>query len=153
MEKVRTPSIHEIPQRVLDRVWDNVTILGPDDCWPWKLSLGSHGYGQSSWGIEGGRSAGTTAHRVVWIAANGPIPDYMTVDHSCHNRPCCNPKHLRLKTNVDNARDNMQGMKTHCPRNHKYNEENTYVDPRGHRRCRPCMKITAEERIERKVAA
>ena len=138
--KVVTPSIYEVPQRVLD----NVTILEPDDCWLWKLSLGSHGYGQCGWGVDG-HTAGTTAHRVVWIATYGPIPEHMTVDHSCHNSPCCNPKHLRLKTNVDNATDNGQITKTECPRGHSYEGDNLYIDPDGGRRCRACAKITKQE--------
>ena len=31
-------------------------------------------------------------------------------------------------------------MKTHCPQNHPYDEENTYVDRRGARHCRTCRR-------------
>ena len=64
----------------------------------------------------------------------------MTVDHKCHNRVCCNPSHLRLLTNVENATDNLQGRKTHCPHGHPYWGENLYVSPRGDRRCRTCAR-------------
>lgn len=128
-----------MPQRVIDRIWDQVDIQGWLDCWPWKLSTGSHGYGQVGWsGPEG--HGGTTAHRVAWMAAIGPIPDGMTVDHECRRSTCCNPLHLRLLPNVDNATDNGHGRKTECPAGHAYTEVNTYVDPRGHRRCRACAR-------------
>lgn len=112
-----------------------------DACWPWLLSTGSHGYGQ---GWDG--QTVVLAHRLVWTFAFGEIPDDLTVDHRCHHRSCCNPFHLRLKTNVDNARDNGMATRTHCPLLHAYDEGNTYVDPEGHRRCRACARINARRR-------
>jgi hypothetical protein len=100
------PSKHQVPQRVIDSIWDRIDIRHGNECWPWKLSRGSHGYGQMGWGISGGRNAGTTTHRIAWIATWGPIPAGMVIDHRCRNRPCCNPLHLRLLTNVENAADN-----------------------------------------------
>lgn len=118
--------------------WADVDVcaLEPRACWPWRKSLGSHGYGQT-WD-------GTTvrlAHRVAWTLYHmEQIPDGMTIDHICRNRRCCRPKHMRLLTNVENATDNGQGRKTHCPALHPYDEANTYVDPKGHRRCRACAR-------------
>lgn len=106
MDKTTPPSIHPVPRRVIDRIFDRVEVKGSGECWPWKLSLGSHGYSQASWSIGGGRNAVTTAHRVAWMAAMGPIPEGLTIDHLCRNHPCCNPAHLRLLSNVENARDN-----------------------------------------------
>jgi hypothetical protein len=146
MDKCAPPSTQEVPQRVIDRVFDRVNIGLEDDCWPWKLSIGNHGYGQIGWRTGDGGNAGTTAHRVVWMSVNGYIPKGMTVDHICKNRPCCNPNHLRLLSNVDNAIDNGQGRKTHCPRGHEYQGSNLYIDPDGARRCRACAKITANKR-------
>lgn len=134
------PSVHDVPERVLARFWSNVTIGTDDCCWPWKLSIGSHGYGQVGWWDNTlRRSAMTTAHRVAWLASVGPIPEGMTVDHLCHQRRCCNPAHLRLLSNVENARDNSQGRKMSCPAGHTYDLGNTYVNPRGHRFCRQCV--------------
>ena len=139
MEKSRTPSIHKIPERVIVGIWDRVDVRDWLECWPWKLSIGSHGYGQVGWGLEDGRATMTTAHRVAWIAVNGPIPEGMTVDHVwCRNRSCCNPLHLRLLENVENARDNGQQGKSHCPRGHPYSGENLMLRPNGHRLCRRC---------------
>lgn len=135
-----------IPQHVIDTVWTRVRVAGPDECWPWKMSIGSHGYGQASWSIGEGRSAGTTAHRVAWVAANGPIPDDLTVDHLCHNRLCCNPAHMQLLSLVDNAKRNRNSQKTECPRGHAYDDENTYITRLGHRRCRECARTSDRAR-------
>lgn len=132
----------EIPERVINTIWQRVDVQAPSDCWLWKLSVGSHGYGQVGWGLPDGRNAGTTAHRVAWIAANGPIPDGLTIDHLCRNRRCCNPSHLRLLTLSDNASDNGMKRRTHCVHGHEYDEANTYRNPRtGHRSCRRCARI------------
>ena len=134
-----------IPPYIAERAWKAIAPAAEDECWPWPKSKGSHGYGQIGWTQEDGRRMGTTAHRAVWVHHYGPIPGQLTVDHICHNKVCCNPSHLRLLTNVDNATDNTQGSKTECPRGHPYNEENTYMDPNGHRRCRPCARRVKRE--------
>lgn len=111
----------------------------PDACWEWPLSTASHGYGQIGWGVRPERGLVLT-HRLAWLLFHGPIPAGMTVDHECRNRPCCNPAHLRLLTNIENARDNGNARKTHCPQGHPYNDENTWRTPRGHRQCRQCHR-------------
>lgn len=115
------PSIHPVPQRVIDRIWQRIERRGPEECWPWRLSTGSHGYGQVGWQRDDGRpgTAGTTAHRVAWLAANGPIPEGLTVDHACRNPICCNPAHLRLLTNRENAADNRQARRGPGRRSYK----------------------------------
>ena len=50
-------------------------------------------------------SHGRYAHRVAWKLAHGRIRRGMHVLHSCDNRLCVNPTHLRLGTNTDNVRD------------------------------------------------
>ncbi len=113
--------------------WSDVDRSDRDGCWPFTKSTGSHGYGQT-WD----RTSVRLAHRVAWTLANGPIPDGLTVDHVCRNRICCNPGHLRLLTNSENASDNGFAGRTECPRGHPYAGDNLYVDPKGDRRCRAC---------------
>lgn len=125
--------------------WHKVDIGGPDECWPWRMSTGAHGYGQTWDGITV-----RLAHRCAWTLAHGPIPAGLTVDHVCRNRPCCNPAHLRLLSNVANATDNGQGRKTHCPQGHPYAGDNLYVNPQGHRLCRACRRVHKEAHYERK---
>lgn len=35
-----------------------------------------------------------------------------------------------------------QTRKTHCPNNHPYTPDNTYIDPRGYRNCLLCQVLT-----------
>jgi hypothetical protein len=50
---------------------------------------------------------GTLLHRLVWEAANGPIPDGLLACHRCDNPPCYQLSHLFLGTVSDNARDSV----------------------------------------------
>jgi predicted XRE-type DNA-binding protein len=79
--------------------------LGP--CREWPGSRNSKGYGRVYHG-EGGY---ITVHRLVWIAANGDIPEFdengdrLMVLHSCDNPPCFRLDHLYLGTHADNMND------------------------------------------------
>lgn len=136
-----TPSQYVVPQRVIDRIFDRVDVRGPEECWPWLLSLKPEGYGQVGWTVDSRRTAMTLAHRVAWMATFGPIPDGDTIDHVCRNRVCCNPSHLRLMSNVANATMNGNWLKTHCKRGHAFTPENTRTNARGHRWCRTCARL------------
>jgi hypothetical protein len=69
-------------------------------CWPWPGKRLTKGYGTVQ---VGGKSHFT--HRLMWEALNGPIPESMCILHLCDNPPCCNPKHLRLGSHLDNVAD------------------------------------------------
>lgn len=72
-----------------------------DRCLPWPFGVYPHGYGRTVFrGVE------TTASRVMCILAHGepPAPEFDSA-HSCGNRPCCNPRHLRWATKAENQAD------------------------------------------------
>lgn len=73
------------------------------ECIEWTKGLRTGGYGQL-------RHEGKTAkaHRVAYVKAHGlklADIDGQMVLHSCDNRKCVNPEHLRLGTHDDNMKD------------------------------------------------
>lgn len=98
-----------IPERVYERATHWADRDETTGCLVSRYSVGSHGYAQIGWNEDGERTV-TLVHRVVWQRNHGPIPDGWTVDHEeCRNPKCCEITHLRLITNLDNARRNKAG--------------------------------------------
>lgn len=140
--------------------WAKAQRRGPSECWPWTGSLNTGGHGTFVW------PGGSLAHRYSYEIGVGPIPEGMELDHLCHSndptcrdgvrclhRRCVNPAHLEPVTRAENQRRRhdlhdravetigaMQRAKTHCPKDHEYTEENTYVDGKGSRNCRTCAR-------------
>ena len=76
---------------------------GRADCLLWPYGKNSSGYGQTS--IESGGKL-VTASRIMCMLAHGE-PEHHMLDaaHSCGNRPCVNPNHLRWATPEQNMQD------------------------------------------------
>lgn len=70
-----------------------------DGCWEWKSTLHRDGYGKF-WFCN----KQAPAHRVAYELLVGPT-DGNWVLHSCDNRKCVNPAHLRLGNAKENAQD------------------------------------------------
>lgn len=138
--------------------WTQVSLFGPLDCWPWKGSLNSGGYGRLGAGVTGKK---LLAHRRAYEIEFGTIGKGLKVCHACDNPPCCNPGHLFLGTDADNIRDaaskgrmhnTFQSSKTHCKHGHEYTDATTYRNKRtGARQCLTCsFKRTSERRAKLK---
>ena len=69
-------------------------------CWLWTASTAGDGYG-----FLCVRDRSVKAHRLSWMIHNGPIPQDLDVLHTCDNKRCVNPEHLRLGDDKQNSQD------------------------------------------------
>ena len=132
--------IDELTESQIARFWSKVHRRGPNDCWEWAGTKLANGYGRfrmpDRWRY---------AHRVsVALDGRAQAPD-MVVDHTCRNRGCVNPAHLRIVDRRTNSLENSDGVavananKTHCPHGHEYAGDNLYMY-HGNRMCRTCQR-------------
>ena len=138
----------------MERILKKVTVR-TDGCWQFTGAVW-RGYGRIH--VDSGTRL---VHRVAWEAANGPIPDGLTIEHRCNNTLCVNTEHMELVTRAENARrarmrtgwGEHQRRKTHCRNGHPFTPENTHIVQRSNgkteRRCKTCAR-DAERRYTNK---
>lgn len=83
------------------RFIENALAHRGDNClvWPW-------GKYASGYSCIPGNGKSVYGHRFICEKVHGAAPsDEHVVAHSCNNRPCCNPKHLRWATEGENTED------------------------------------------------
>lgn len=85
-----------------------IVMRGNDECWEWLGTWGGRSRDRRPYFMADGRR--TMAYRWVWELVNGQrISSDQLVLHSCDNGGypvgCCNPHHMRIGNNVDNAND------------------------------------------------
>lgn len=91
-EKVKHKRIPRKPPQVTAEFWENVTKT--DYCWTWTGDfVGEYG----SW-------LGHGAHRCVHYWLNGSFPLRRHVHHTCENKQCVNPAHLKDIEPIDHMR-------------------------------------------------
>lgn len=131
------PTLHE-------RLNAHLQLDEATGCLLWTGQLNRNGYGRIA---VGGKKI--PVHRVAWELEVGPIPPGLVLDHvkarGCRHRNCANVAHLEPVTNRENILRGdglaaVQATRTRCPRNHPYDEVNTYVGPDGKRYCRACHR-------------
>jgi hypothetical protein len=71
------------------------------DCWIWKLSKNTAGYGRCWDPIN---SKNVPAHRFYYEQSYGPIAPDLQVDHLCRVPGCVNPDHLEPVPAAENVR-------------------------------------------------
>jgi hypothetical protein len=90
--------------RLENRYWEKVDIRQPDECWPWTAGTFQTGYGAFALGGREGQMH--PAHRVAVMLDQGlQSPTDINGDvvmHECHNRQCCNPRHLTPGSYAEN---------------------------------------------------
>lgn len=96
-------NLYNFNQKVIDRILKRVII--PDDeseCWLCDLSK-AYGYCK----IEVNKKK-LFVHRIMLINYSGEQHLELIACHSCRNRNCCNPNHLRWGTHADNQNDRIK---------------------------------------------
>lgn len=125
----------------------------PKGCWEWTGRKTGEGYGL----VSRGRSrTALLAHRVVYTMHRGPIPAGLLLDHLCRNHSCVNPAHLEPVTHRENdlrgyGASGLHARQTHCVNGHPFDENNTYISPKGWRRCRTCARASDRRRYSIKT--
>ena len=152
---------------VRERLLASIAV-NEEGCWLWTKYVKPNGYAQI---LVPGRGL-VYVHRASYEEFIGAIPDGMEVDHECHRRDsgcdgnaclhrrCLNPDHLSAKTPQQNTLRGTSpaanhATKTHCPKGHPYDEQNTYVRPDGKklRDCKACRsEVSKAQNAERKGA-
>jgi hypothetical protein len=119
-------------------------IMG--DCWRHRGHIRSDGRGEIKINHKQQK-----VHRLsAMIFLNYDINSKLPICHKneCRFKDCWNPDHLYVGTNSSNQRDSVikgtqkEIRKTHCPKGHLYNEENTYITSTGSRQCNTCRRIS-----------
>jgi hypothetical protein len=112
---------------------------GDAGCWIWLGNINNFGYG---------RIYQRAAHRVVYEALVGPIPENQILHHTCEVKACVNPRHMHLTTRAEHLTihdtTHKRTPKTHCKRGHAYDDVNTY-HWNGNRKCRACKRARRSE--------
>lgn len=90
---ISTELAEELAPRILDRVTKR-----DDGCWIRYVAVNPvTGYSSICKTVSRKRTY-YYAHRVMFVFANGAMPEDLTVDHLCEMRACCNPAHLKAVT-------------------------------------------------------
>lgn len=83
---------------VNDRFWKNVSRGGVKQCWPWKASKDTAGYGVFREGsdlLKAHRYAFAWTRQLTIHDVKGK-----TIVHSCLTNDCCNPHHLMINDSM-----------------------------------------------------
>lgn len=87
----------------VSRLWSNVIRYEDETaCWPCILGTGTGSNKYPRIHLQGRMCL---VHRVAYFIHYKQDPGDLFVLHECDNHVCCNPRHLKLGTAADNAKD------------------------------------------------
>jgi len=131
-----------------DRITRKIEVDLATGCWNWTGGRMSNGYGSVN--LTGPKRS-VLAHRFVYEAYHGPVPEGMHLHHRCENPRCCSPDHLVPVTRKGHGAAHRERPDT-CRHGHPFDEANTYRDRRGYRKCRVCHRIQEAARLHAAAA-
>lgn len=142
--------------RSVDRVVD--TIRGPRR-YKGKILKPGPSSSQGHLTVSIGKDNSQLVHVLVAAAFIGSRPEGKQVCHSDGDPSNNNLSNLRYDTPTGNSLDRVQHgtqfYRTHCPRGHAYDAENTYIAPsylakgKYQRECRACIKIRYRAKVDK----
>lgn len=147
---------------VPERFWSKVDKHGPvpayapslGPCWIWTAAQ------ITGYGIFWMNGHNVFAHRLLYEAERGSVPDGLQLDHLCRIRNCVRPDHLEPVTALENQlRGNgfaaVNLAKTHCPKGHQFNRIPACGRRRPRRACSTCRNDArrAKRRLMRELAS
>lgn len=96
----------QLTKRDVLRFFSKVDSRNPSECWPWRGTKGTWGYGY--FGIcRNSKNFHLKASRVAYFLHYGEDPYPLFILHRCDNHGCCNPAHLFKGTQTENIADMM----------------------------------------------
>lgn len=110
--------------------WSKVDKSG--DCWLWTGAIKPNGYGVFP---VYGRTQ--HVHRLVFQFSGRDLSADEIVDHSCWNRACVNPEHLRVTNKVGNGQNLSRGAR---------NPKSTYRNVECNQGSTYCVRLTIDGR-------
>lgn len=150
--------VRHLTTKQLTRIFSRIRVNKETGCWECTRNLNFDDYGRFN---HNGRAE--LAYRLIYAWLIEPLPrnkgkgkEKLELDHYiCDNPPCCNPLHLRLGTQRQNAiRCNSpiaaNAKKTHCVNGHLLpSEPNRYSKGKWRRRCLACQREVEKRRPPR----
>ena len=140
-----------LPRSAVERFADAIALTD-SGCIEWIGGISGGGYGSFAVSTAHANEKKDCAHRWSYEYHTGPIPEGSDIDHLCRNRKCVNPEHLEAVTRRENIR-RATALITHCPQGHPYDDANTIVNDKGHRKCRACVQARDRARRGRRTNA
>lgn len=139
-ELLRTRSF---PQLILSdklvREFDKKVLIDKSGCWLWTGATNQKGYAIANGGF--------LAHKKLWEAVFGPVPEGHTLHHTCEPKNCVNFSHVTPMTfHEHNIVHGTRGVaqinakKTHCDYGHELSGDNLINSKNGKRRCKTCAR-------------
>lgn len=145
-------------QIALERALSRFTIDELTGCWLWTASVNPRGYGLTSI-PQPGHNLTRRAHRFIYEALVGAIPEGLDLDHLCRVRRCVNPDHLEPVTHQENCqrvprevcakghpREDalvwiLRGKQIRVCRECRRNNSQTFMRSRAKARCPECRNL------------